>query len=255
MQDPASCSGAHAPTDRASARRGGDTAPAPSPAGSRRLKRAAAALLLIVGVLAVTEAGLTLAWQEPITAFLAQRQQAALEDQLARTTSALAAAKPSSRSRPDRASRRHVAALAARLRRTTRSGDALGRIRIPSLGIGFVFVSGTGSDSLEKGPGHYASTRLPGQRGTVGLAGHRTTYLAPFRKLDRLRRGDEIALLMPYGRFSYSVERSLVVAPSRISVLRQRDGDRLVLTTCTPLFSAAKRLVIVATRKPAALRS
>jgi sortase A len=202
--------------------------------------RAAAALLLVVGVLAATEAVVTLVWQEPVTAFFAHRQQGALEDQLAGTASALAFRAPTpSRPRGD---------PAARLRRATRDGDALGRIRIPKLDVSFVFVAGTGSKSLKKGPGHYDSTALPGQRGTVGLAGHRTTYLAPFRELDRLRKGDRIGLTMPYGRFSYTVEKSLVVLPSRLAVLRETGEERLVITTCTPLFSAAKRLVVVARR-------
>jgi sortase A len=201
--------------------------------------RAAAALLLVLGVLAATESAVTLVWQEPITAFFAHRQQAALGDQLASTASALASPATPARSRVD---------PATRLRRATHTGDALGRIRIPKLDIAFVFVAGTGSKSLEKGPGHYGSTALPGQGRTVGLAGHRTTYLAPFRKLDRLRRGDRIGLAMPYGRYSYRVERSLVVSPSRLAVLRQPGRERLVLTTCTPLFSAAKRLVVVAVR-------
>ena len=211
--------------------------------------RAAAALLLVVGVLAVTESALTFTWQEPITALFAHRHQEALEDQLEATRLALLSSAPSSQLWRDQTSGQRVAALAARLDRRAGAGDALGRIHIPKLGITFVFVAGAGSTSLKKGPGHYDSTVLPGQRGTVGLAGHRTTYQAPFRKLDRLRRGDEIALTMPYGRFSYTVKTSLVVSPSGIAVLRQMDHDRLVLTTCTPPFSAAKRLVIVATKR------
>ncbi len=146
----------------------------------------------------------------------------------------------------DQTARRRVATLAARLDRRTGEGDALGRIQIPKLGIKFVFVAGAGSQSLKKGPGHYDATALPGEQGTVGIAGHRTTYLAPFRNLQRLRRGDEITLTMPYGRFAYTVKGSLVVSPSRIAVLRSLAHDRLVLTTCTPPFSAAKRLVVIA---------
>jgi sortase A len=67
--------------------------------------------------------------------------------------------------------------------------------------------------------------------------------------LDRLSRGDEIVLTMPYGRFAYTVEGSVVVSPSKGSVLRPANHDRLVLTTCTPLFSAAKRLVVTAREK------
>jgi sortase A len=117
---------------------------------------------------------------------------------------------------------------------------------VPRLGINYVFVEGSGSDSLKKGPGHYESTVLPGQRGTVGVAGHRTTYLAPFRELDRVRRGDVITLTMPYGRFAYEVTSSLVVLPSRVAVLRDKARNGLVLTTCTPLFSAARRLIVFA---------
>ena len=109
-----------------------------------------------------------------------------------------------------------------------------------------MFVAGTGETSLKEGPGHYAGTILPGHRGTVAIAGHRTTYGAPFRQLDRLHGGDRITLTMPYGRFSYGVEGSRVVAPGHVTVLRSVRHDRLVLTTCTPPFSAAKRLIISA---------
>jgi sortase A len=251
---PASSSGAPAQPDPTPARRGENNtptpAPAPGPATAGRLMRTAAALLLIAGAIALTEALLTLAWQEPITAFFAHRDQQALQDQLERTRLALQSVAPPARLHRDQTRSQHVAALAARLDRRTGPGDALGRIHIPKLDIKFVFVAGAGPKSLKKGPGHYQSTALPGQKGTVGVAGHRTTYLAPFRKLDRLRRGDKIALIMPYGRFAYTVKTSLVVSPSRISVLRQTGHDRLVLTTCTPPFSAAKRLVIIATKEP-----
>ena len=213
--------------------------------------RAAAAVLLVIGVLAVTEAALTFAWQEPVTALLAHRNQEALKDQLERTRVALLSPGPPSQLRRDQTSQRRIAAFAAGLDRRTGTGDALGRIHIPKLDMTLVFVAGADPKSLKKGPGHYQSTALPGQRGTVGLAGHRTTYLAPFRKLDRLRRGDEITLTMPYGRFSYSVKGSMVVAPSGIAVLRRTGQDRLVLTTCTPPFSAAKRLVVIATKTSA----
>ena len=110
--------------------------------------------------------------------------------------------------------------------------------------MNFVFVAGTGENSLKRGPGHYANNVLPGQRGTVAIAGHRTTYEAPFRRLDKLRRGDRITLTMPYGLFTYTVEGSRVVSPGHTTVLRHVRHDRLVLTTCTPMFSATQRLVV-----------
>jgi sortase A len=136
--------------------------------------------------------------------------------------------------------------LARRYRRRAAPGEPLGRIQVPRLGLNFVFVAGTSREELKKGPGHYSRTALPGERGTVGIAGHRTTYLAPFRRIDDLRRGDAIVIRMPYGRFRYRVEGSVVVSPENGTTLREVRHDRLALTTCTPLFSAAKRLIVTA---------
>ena len=68
-----------------------------------------------------------------------------------------------------------------------------------------VFVQGTDESSLELGPGHYPETAMPGQGKTIAIAGHRTTYLAPFRHIDSMKTGDKITLKMPYGTFVYSV--------------------------------------------------
>jgi sortase A len=117
---------------------------------------------------------------------------------------------------------------------------------MPTLDRSFVVVQGVGTSALRKGPGHYSETALPGQRGTVAVAGHRTTYLAPFRTIDRLRRGQPVVIEMPYGRFTYRVERQRIVAPSATEVLRPAGHDRLVLTACHPLYSAAQRIVVFA---------
>jgi sortase A len=215
---------------------------------SRKATLGAAVLLLLVGLLALSETVVTLVWQEPITALSAYRDQHALADELDKTQRSMLAPSPTAATTRISADDR-IAPLAAQLDRRTGAGHALGRVLIPRMGVKFVFVAGAGERSLEKGPGHYDSTALPGQRGTVGIAGHRTTFLAPFRKLDRLSRGDQVVLTMPYGRFTYAVEDSVVVAPSNGTVLRTVNYDRLVLTTCTPLFSAAKRLVVTAREK------
>jgi sortase A len=109
-----------------------------------------------------------------------------------------------------------------------------------------LFVQGTDPGSLEKGPGHYPSTALPGLGQTVAIAGHRTTYLAPFRHIDALRPGDRISLQMPYGRFVYTVEYRRIVIPSAWWVTRNVGYDRLVLSACNPLYSAAQRIVVFA---------
>jgi sortase A len=189
-----------------------------------------AAVLMVSGALLVVDAVVTLVWQEPISSALATRGQAELERQL---------------EEPPRLPG-DVAAAADQLERRLRPGDALGRIAMPTLDRSFAVVQGVGTSALRKGPGHYSETALPGQRGTVAVAGHRTTYLAPFRTIDRLRRGQPVVIEMPYGRFTYRVERQRIVAPSATEVLRPAGHDRLVLTACHPLYSAAQRIVVFA---------
>jgi sortase A len=127
-------------------------------------------------------------------------------------------------------------------------GSAYAIIRIPSIGLDYVVVEGTDYTSLKKGPGHYPDTADPWDRtGRVGIAGHRTTYLAPFYDLDRVSTGDEIQLLTRYGRFRYEVTKTSVI-PSAGSgiVLEQTERRTLVLTTCHPRFSSAERLIVEA---------
>ena len=107
-------------------------------------------------------------------------------------------------------------------------------------------VEGVGEDQLANGPGHYAATPLPGEFGNAAIAAHRTTHGAPFFDLDKLVPGDEIVVTTYAGRFVYRVSGSIVVSPSEVSVVANSDGYHLTLTTCTPKYSAAKRLVISA---------
>jgi sortase A len=112
-----------------------------------------------------------------------------------------------------------------------------------------VVVEGVSAGDLQKGPGHYPRTAYPWQRtGRVGIAGHRTTYLHPFWNLDKVRPGDGISLVTEYGTFDYEVTGSRVVLPSDVWVLRQTAAPTLVLTACTPRFSASHRLVVFARR-------
>jgi sortase A len=216
-----------------------------------RLRKAAAALLLIAGLLLITEAVVTLVWQEPLSAISAQREQRELDEKL-REAETVALSTPTGfvgRKRQDR-----QANLIQRYRERAARGEPLGRIELAPLDKDFVFVSGVAGGQLEKGPGHYRGTALPGEHGTVGIAGHRTTHAAPFRRIDDLRRGDPIVIRMPYGRFRYTVEGIIVVSPSNTRSLRRVRHDRLALTTCHPPFSAAQRLVVTARLRSATLR-
>jgi sortase A len=211
----------------------------------RGLRPTVPALLVAVGTLAVGDAVATVTWQEPVSALWAGRQQHVLEGEVAQLDRTFAAQAPAAaKAVADPAAR--MRALARTLERTASAGHPLGRLRIPRLDTGFVVVQGTGAGSLRRGPGHYLGTALPGQLGTVGIAGHRTTYGAPFRHLDALRRGDAIDVTMPYGRFVYRVEGTRIVKPQDVSSLQAIGRQRLVLTACHPLYSAAQRLVVLA---------
>lgn len=126
-------------------------------------------------------------------------------------------------------------------------GDAAGFIDIPALGIDDLnVVEGVTVEQLTRGPGHFPTTPLPGQAGNAAIAGHRTTYGAPFSDLDQLETGDEITVTTLQGESRYEVTEQKVVAPTDVAVVADQGDDRLTLTTCEPKYSAAQRLVIVA---------
>ncbi|MGD0312041.1 MAG: class E sortase [Acidimicrobiales bacterium] len=125
-------------------------------------------------------------------------------------------------------------------------GDPIGTLVIPRIAVDQVVVEGTGSAQLAVGPGHYAATPLPGQPGNAGIAGHRTTHGRPFYDLNDLVTGDPITVTTLQGTFRYLVVRTEVVAPTDLTVLAPSAVPELTLTTCTPRYSAAQRLVVVA---------
>jgi len=212
----------------------------------RRALRALSSVMIVVGVILLIDAAVTMLWQEPVSAVYAHFQQKALDSDLAELEKApLAPAEQRALERipdPDR----KLTFRARALQRRLSGGDAMGRIEMPRIGVSEVFVEGTGAGDLRKGPGHYPDTPLPGEHGTVAIAGHRTTYGAPFRNIDQLERDDRIELRMPYGHFTYRVERTRIVPPTETSVVDRVDHDRLVLSACHPLYSAAKRIIVFA---------
>jgi sortase A len=209
--------------------------------------RALAAVLIIVGALVLLDAGITLLWQEPISALYAKLRQ----DHLSGALKKIERASPSPSERRTLATlsdeTRRIAFLAGEFEHSARDGSAVGRIRIPGIGANFVVVKGTSTSDLRSGPGIYPETPFPGIAGTTAIAGHRTTYLAPFRHIDALRVGSQILLDMPYAHFTYTVIGQRVVAPTNVHAAIANVGfSRLVLSACTPLFSAAKRLLVSA---------
>ena len=210
----------------------------------RRLMLDVSSVLVIAGGLVLADALITVLWQEPLTALIAQIRQSQVDQRLLSPQNtlsltdrqALAALRTPQR----------IAYLARRELSHAATADAVGRIGIPAIGANFLVVQGTDGSTLEKGPGHYPSTSLPGTGQTVAIAGHRTTYGAPFRHLDGLHPGERIVMRMPYGRFTYLVQSTRIVAPDAWSVTQNVGYDRLVLSACNPLYSAAQRIVVFA---------
>jgi sortase A len=226
-----------------------------SPEGGRRSRaggsmlaalRGLSTVLIVTGSLMIADAGLTLVYQEPLSAVYARYKQHQLAGDLKKLELQDLTQADLRQLARLKTERRRVAYLARRLRRTAHTGQAIGRIKIPKIGANFVVVHGTDTASLRKGPGHYPETPMPGAPGTTAFAGHRTTYLAPFRKINQLKRNDRIIMQMPYANLTYRVERTRIVPPTEVSVIKRVGHDRLVLSACHPLYSAAKRIIVFA---------
>ena len=213
----------------------------------RRLGHILAIALITAGLVVLADVGLTLAYKEPVSSIYGEIKQSQAADQL----SELEANYPTPADRRAvhrvRSPKIRASILARRFGRQVETGDAIGRIVAPDMdGLNAVVVQGTDTASLQKGPGHYPATPFPGERGTVGIAGHRTTYLAPFRHIDSMERGDSVTLEMPYATFVYRVQKTEIVDPSEVGVVKPVGYERLVLSACHPLYSAAQRYIVFA---------
>ncbi len=220
-----------------------------------RFLRIISTTLITAGLVILIDVGLTLAWKEPLSSIYGTIQQGKAKDQLEDLKKRFPAADDLAAAASLGSIEKEVEFLAGKFEDEVETGKGIGRIKIDAIDLDVVAVQGTDTASLQKGPGHYsesddAATRrqgdgsaFPGQGETVGIAGHRTTYLAPFRRLDELEQGDELVLEMPYGTFTYELEKTEIVDPSEYEVVRNVDYERLVLTACHPLYSAAQRIV------------
>jgi len=188
--------------------------------------------LIGAGVLTLAWVFVTWRWRDPITAIQGWRHQRALAAQL-RTRQA-----------PSKAS--SLVQRASVYRRASHDGEAMGRILIPRLSLDAVLVEGTSEADLDQGPGLYAGDYLPGEGRLVYVAGHRTTYSAPFSQINRLRRGDTVTIRMPYGTFRYRVSSHRIVTAADVAVLRSGRRELLILQSCHPRFSATHRHLVYA---------
>ena len=223
------------------------------------MRRRLGVVLAVLGVLVAAYAAVVVLWRDPATDLYARWKQHELNQEL---DEAFAEQEPiiASSSFDDESDGRKltkaervqveklaVARAANQLHAKLKLGKALGRLTVPRLGLKTVFVQGTrwGPD-LSQGPGHYPQSSLPGVGRTMAIAGHRTTFGAPFRHIDSLRTGDSITVALPYATFHYRVFEHEIVDNEDWSIIRDRGFDTLVLSACHPLYSAAKRWVVFA---------
>jgi len=217
----------------------------------RRLLRIVGTALAGAGLLAVAWAFTVWQWQDPFTALYTSHQQQSLETAYEREEAAYrpgdgALLAPTRVETPVWIRQRNVRRAAKRYRERLATGDAVGRLRIPRLGLDAIVVEGTDNATLAKGPGRYSRSYVPGEGELIYVAGHRTTYGAPFARIDRLREGDELTFDMPYARFVYRVSRHVIVPADDLARLESAGREEIALQACHPRFFATERYIVYA---------
>lgn len=217
---------------------------------SRVLARWLGTALMLVGAIVIAWSVVVWRWNDPVTALYTHWQQAELRQELdALHAQSHERPKPSSpMQRLSQAeAREEVRRDARNFRTAVNEGNAIGRLVVPRLDLDMVVVDGTSSSALKRGPGLDRRTFMPGEGELSYIAGHRTTYGAPFAHIDRLRPNDTITVVMPYGTLLYRVTRHRIVDDQDLSVLRSRGTDELALQACHPRFFATRRYIVWAT--------
>jgi sortase A len=212
----------------------------------RRLAYILSVALITSGLVIGVDVGMTLVWKEPLSTIYGSIKQGQAENSLATLEKQFPSPADLRAVAGAQSPEQRVEQLAGLFADTVSTGQGIGRIKIPSIDLDIVVVQGTDTSSLQKGPGHYPDTAFPGQGKTIGIAGHRTTYLAPFRRINEIADGDQITLEMPYGTFTYTVQTHEIVDPSQTEIVDDVGYERLVLTACHPLYSAAQRWAVFA---------
>ncbi|MGI9112788.1 MAG: sortase [Gaiellaceae bacterium] len=211
----------------------------------RRAVRLLGTLLIVAGVGTLAWAVAVWQWQDPVTAVVNRVEQRELSQSLERSFDRVRPSVQAVVASPAKR-RRGLERDARAWRRTSEEGDAIAQLRIPRLGLDAVVVNGTDSGTLKRGPGRYLGSAMPGQGELVYIAGHRTTYGAPFSRIDHLRKGDRVFLELPYGTFEYAVTGHRIVAANDLSVLRSKGREQLALQACHPRFFASQRYIAYA---------
>ena len=204
----------------------------------RRLFRVLGTLMIVAGVLTLAWAAIVWRWEDPVTSLYTAYEQRNLSSGLDERFALY-----ERRTKPAAFDPDGVADEARRYRRETAIGEGFGRIEVPRLGLRMVLVYGTDPEPLKRGPGLDPRTFFPGQGRLVYVAGHRTTYGAPFSDIDDLQRGDVVRVEMAYGTFTYTVTNSRIVPADDLSVLRSKNFEQIALQACHPRFFASHRWI------------
>ena len=211
----------------------------------RRGLRVFSHILLTLGVLAFVWAFVIWKWNDPITALYTRYEQHNLSAQYKRVVERAQQTLPViPRTTPIPVERHQLALIANRYRADAKQGSAIGRISVPRLHLNMILINGTDESSLMRGPGRDPRTYMPGQGQLVYIAGHRTTYLAPFSNIDAMRNGDLITLSVPYGTFTYRVYTHVIVPATDLARLKTFGKDVVVLQACHPRFFATHRYLV-----------
>jgi sortase A len=214
---------------------------------ARKMLRWLGTLMVVAGALLLIWCVLVWRWQDPFTAVYTYWQQRQLTTEYEHRLADFRPPPLPPKDVPTPQELELRIAREARLyRRSLHEGDAIGRIEIPRLGLNMVMVNGTETDTLKKGPARELSTFLPGEGKLIYVAGHRTTYSAPFSAIDNLRRGDPVTIQLPYGIFQYRITRHRIVPADDLSVLRSHGHEVLALQACHPRFFASERYIAYA---------
>jgi sortase A len=204
-------------------------------------------LLLVIGAGILAWAATVYFWKDPFTTAYTAYEQHKLESKLDRRFETW---KPEPATvRQPTANEPRIADVrrdARRFRLASHDGDAIARIDVPRLDLDAVVVNGTEVADLRRGPGRNLESFMPGERKLVYIAGHRTTYAAPFSHIDELRPGDTISLKLPYASFVYRVTGHRIVDDNDLSVLESHGHEELVLQACHPRFFASHRYLVYA---------
>jgi sortase A len=212
---------------------------------ARRIQRVTGTVLLAAGVLLLVWVVVVWRWQDPFTALYTTWKQHQLSQSYERRAEAFQT--PSfTATAGSGVTAAQIRAEARRYRLESKRGQAIGRLRVPRLDLNMVLVDGTDHDSLKKGPGRDRRTYMPGEGQLIYIAGHRTTYLAPFAHIERMKVGDPISIEVPYGTFRYRVFRHRIVGAHDLAVLHSRGREIVELQACHPRFFASHRYIVYA---------